>query len=214
MGRRRDDEDEDEEYDDRPSRRRGNRPAKKNNLPMILGIVGVIVVLVIAACGGMVYYAVSSAKKIADEVSGRFASVAEADSFLDKLSDSKVQTAYDSTSPSFKAATSFVQFQQLIDKNPLMKKPFNHYSVTSAAPTGVAPNRVQTISYEITDSDDGEVGDFGDDPDMQPPPPAKRPKVAKPGNKPGTPALKSLTVTITLAEQPGGFWKVEKFTIP
>ena len=214
MGRRRDDEQEDEDFDDRPSRRRGNRPEKKNNLPMILGIVGVIVVLIIAACGGMVYYAVSSAKKVVDEVSVRFASVAEADSFLDKLSDSKIQTAYDSTSPSFKASTSFVQFQQLIDKHPLLKKPFSHFSTMSAAPTGVAPNRMQVISYELYDIDNADPGDAGDDPELEPRPPVKKPKVTKPGIRPGTPGQKSLTVTITLAEQPGGFWKVEKFTVP
>ena len=56
--------------------------------------------------------------------------------------------------------------------------------------------------------------DLGDDPDLEPRPPIKKPKINKPGIKPGQPGQKSLTVTITLAEQPGGFWKVEKFTVP
>jgi hypothetical protein len=212
MGRRRDDDEED--FDDRPSRRRGNRPEKKNNLPMILGIVGVVVVLIIATCGGLVYYAISSAKKMVDEVSTKFAATQEADNFLDKISENNLQGAYDSTTPSFKTSTSFVQFQQLIDKNLLMKKPFDHYSTSFVPPTGAAPNRMQVVSYKLSDFDSGDPDDLGDDPDLEPRPPIKKPKVNKPGIKPGPPGQKSLTVTITLAEQPGGFWKVEKFTVP
>ena len=212
MGRRRDDDEADDEYDDRPSRRSSNRPEKKSNLPMILGIVGVIVVIVIAGCGGLVYYAISSAKKVVDEVSSKFASNQEADNFLNRLSESQIQAAYDSTTPTFKAATSFVQFQQLIDKNPLMKKPFGHYSTTFVPPTGVAPNRMQVISFTLNDSYDSDPDDLGNDPEADPRPPVKKTKGPRPGTPP--PPSKSLTVTITLAEQPGGFWKVEKFTIP
>ncbi len=135
-------------------------------------------------------------------MAGQFGSTAEAEEFLSKLSGDRVQAAYDSTAPAFKTSMTFEQFQKLIAKNPLLTGHTESRPLTSKEPTGKPPNRRQTISYELTEFDEGADDEF----DAKPKP--------KPKPKKGAAGPKSLTVTLTLAEQPGGFWKVEGLTVP
>ncbi len=206
MGRRRDHDDDEDEIDDedeRPSRRRAKKK-EKSNTTLLVVLAGVAVVL-IAACGGVAWYAISSAKKVVDNMAGQFGSTAEAEEFLSKISSGQTQAAYDSTAPAFKSSMTRERFQQLLASQPLLTKHTDTRPLTSQEPTGKAPNRKHAISYELTELDE----DFDPD-DDDPPLPVKKPK-----GKKGAPAgPKSLTVTITVAEQPGGLWKVEGLTVP
>lgn len=196
MPRRYNDEDDDDDFEDERPRKRASK--KKNNTPMILAIVSVVVVVLVLGCGGLVWYAVRETGKKIEEISSAAESEGEAERFLDKLTGEQIQAAYDSTTPAFKTGMSLAQFQQLLKKHPLLTKHDDYRALNFDNPTGVTPNRKKVTSYELTESDDSEL-----DPD------SPRPLPKKPKSSP-----KSLTLTITLAEQPGGLWKVEKLTVP
>lgn len=200
MGRRRDDDDDEdeEELDESPRKRRSSkRNEKKSNTPMILPIVIVVAVaVVILGCGGMVWWAVSSTNKAITEIAGQIEASDEADNFLGKLSSEQSQAAYDSTTPAFKTAMTKDQFAALVKKHPLLSTHEDIRPLTTNAPTGKTPNRKKVTTYELTEGDDS-------DPDFEQPQPKK-------GAKGGP---KSLRVTITVAEQAGGFWKVDSLAV-
>ncbi len=201
MGRRRDDEDDDDFDDDRPAR----RPEKSGggggkSVLMVLGIIGGILLVLALICGGLIWYAVSSAKKAANNLVSQFETTAEADSFLSKLSTDQTQAAYDATAPGFKSSMSRDQLEQLIKRNPLLAKHSSRRALTFNAPTGSSPNRKQTISYELSKL-------FDDPEPWTPPGQAKPTKLVNTGPR-------TVTVTVTVAEQAGGFWKVENITVP
>ena len=166
---------------------------------MTLAIVAVVFLVLIGACGGIAWYVTKSFKKTVDNMAVQIDSTAEAEEFLLKLSGDRVQAAYDSTSPTFKTSMTFDQFQKLIAKNPLLTAHTDARPLTSKEPTGKTPNRRQSIGYELTEVDD-------EDDEFEPAPKRKK-KGAATGPK-------SLTVTVTLAEQAGGFWKVDGLTVP
>ena len=197
MGRRRDDDDDDEDDDfEEPRKRRSEKGAKKSNTTTILIVVGVAVVVLMLACGGIAYWAVTSTKKAFDEVASQAVSAEEAENFLSKLSTEQTQAAYDSTTPAFKTSIGKDQFAQLLKKHPLLTKHDDARPLTFNQPTGAAPNRKKVTSYELTEWDDDGDPEFGN----------PRPKKATGGPK-------SLTVTITVAEQTGGIWKVDNLAI-
>lgn len=198
MGRRRDDDDDEdeEELDESPRKRRSSkRNEKKSNTPMILAIVGVAVVVLVLACGGIAWWAVSSTKKVMEEVVAQQGSAEEAENFLGKLSSEQTQAAYDSTTPAFKTSMSKDQFAQLLKKHPLLTKHDDATPLATSSPTGVAPNRKKVTNYELTEWDDDGDPEF------------PRPKSKKGGGP------KSLTVTITVAEQADGIWKVDSLVV-
>ncbi len=202
MGRRRDDddyEDEDDDFDDRPVR----RPAKSGGgggktVLIVLGIVALVLLLVVGGCVGLGYWGFLSAKKSVNNTFSQFEASAEADSFLFKLGSDQTQAAYDATSPAFKTSISRDRLQQMINQNPLLTKNSSRRALTFNSPTGSTPNRKQTITYELSK--------WIDDPEPWTPPGQPKPtKAISTGPR---------TITITVAEQSGGFWKVENLTIP
>ena len=197
MGRRRDDDDDDEEeLDESPRKRRSSkRNEKKSNTPMILAIVGMAVVVLVLACGGIAWWAVSSTKKVMEEVVAQQGSAEEAENFLGKLSSEQTQAAYDSTTPAFKTSMGKEQFAQLLKKHPLLTKHDDATPLTASSPTGMAPSRKKVTSYELTEWDD----------DIDPEFPRPKPKRGA--------GPKSLTVTITVAEQADGIWKVDSLVV-
>ena len=203
MGRRRDDDDDDDDdddFDDRPVR----RPAKSGGgggktVLIVLGIVGFILLVIVGVCGFLMYRGVTGVQNAANNFTGQFEASAEADSFLFKLSTDQIQAAYDSASPAFRASISRDRLQQMVNQNPLLTKNTSRRALTFNSPTGTTPNRKQTITYELTK--------LWDDPEPFPQPgQPKQPKVVT--------GPKTITVTITVAEQQGGFWKVENLSIP
>ena len=198
MGRRRDDDEDEDDDDDfeAPRKRRSKKGKEKSSTTTILIVVGVVVVVLVLACGGIGWYVVSSTKKAINEIAGQVDSSEEAENFLDKLSTEQTQAAYDSTTPAFKTSMTKEQFAQLVKKHPLLTIHDDARPLTFNQPTGAAPNRRKVTSYELTEWDDG-------DPDFERP----RPK------KGATGGPKSLTVTITVAEQAGGFWKVDSLVV-
>ena len=198
MGRRRDDDDDDEDDDfEEPRKRRSKKGAKKSNTTTILIVVGVAVVVLVLACGGIAFWVVSSTKKVMEEVVAQSVSAEEAENFLGKLSSEQTQAAYDSTTPAFKTSIGKDQFALLLKKHPLLTKHDDATPLTYNQPTGIAPNRKKVTSYELTEWDDD------GDPNFDRP----RPK------KGASTGPKSLTVTITVAEQAGGIWKVDNLVI-
>ena len=195
MGRRRDDDDDDDGEDDLPIRRPQNKGSK--TIWIVLGIVALVLLLVVGVCVGGVYWAFKSAKSKVDSVGAQFESSFEAESFLGKLSTGQTQTAYESGSPAFKSSMSRDQLEQLIKRNPLLTKHRKRTALTFNAVTGSSPSRKQVIVYELSDSSD-------DDPWAQ----QNQTKGTKIVGGP-----KIITVTITVAEQAGGFWKVENLSV-
>ncbi len=199
MGRRRDDDDEDEEEDDfeAPRKRRSKKGKAKNSTTTILIVVGVIVAVLVLGCGGIAWYVVSSTKKAINEISGQIEASDEADNFLGKLSSEQTQAAYDSTTPAFKTSMTKEQFAALVKKHPLLSTHDDARPLSTNQPTGTTPNRKKITTYELTEWDDDSDPDF------------ERPKPKK-GAKGGP---KSLRVTITVAEQAGGFWMVDSLVV-
>jgi len=200
MARRRDDDDEDDDdFDDRPSRKSGKKEGGGGKTVIIVvGIIALVILIIVGGCAGLIWYGVSSAKKSVSNTVSLFEATAEGDSFLFKLS-SDPQTAYDSTSAGFKTSMSRDSFQQLLNRNPVLTKSNTHRMLTTNTPTGTAPNRKVTISYEVTK--------FGEDFEPWTPPNQPKPTKAAPGPR-------TVNVTLTLAEQSAGFWKVDGITVP
>ena len=197
MARRRDDDDDDDDLDERPGQKSGGGGGK--TVLIVLGIVGGVLLLGVAGCLGLGYWGFLSAKKSVNNSLSTFEATAEADSFLFKMAAEQVQPAYDSTSPNFKATMSRDQFQQLINRNPLLAKNTTRRAVSFNAPTGSPPTRKSVNTYEISKMFD----------DPEPWTPAGQPKPIKP-----PPGPKTITVTVTVAEQANGMWKVDGLTVP
>ncbi len=194
MARHRDDDDD--EFDEPRPRRTSKKSEKKNNTPLIIAAVAVVAVVLIASCAGIAWWMVSTTTKAFQEIAAQEDSGMEAEHFLDKLLSAQTQAAYDSATPAFQKSMTREQFQQLIQKHSLLTRHTDVRPLTFDNPTGTAPNRRRVTTFELTESDD--TADF-DDP--------------RPKRKPGAAGPKSLTVTITVAEQPGGFWKVDGITV-
>ena len=90
-------------------------------------------------------------------------------------------------------------FQQLINRNPILTKGNTRRALSTNAPTGTSPTRKMVIVYEVSK--------FGED--FEPFPPPGQPNPPKP-----FPGPRTITVTLTVAEQAGGFWKVESLSVP
>ena len=192
MARHRDDDDDESDEPRRTSKKRG----KKNNTPLIIAAVAIVAVVLIASCAGIAWWAISTTTKAIQEISGQEDSSEEAENFLGKLSSEQTQAAYDSATPAFQQSMTREQFQQLLQKHPLLTGHTYARPLTFDKPTGIAPNRRCTTTFELTESDDDND------------PGAPRSKL-----KPRPAGPKSLTVTITVAEQPGGYWKVDGMTV-
>jgi hypothetical protein len=200
MGRRRDDDDDDDDdFDDRPMRTPKKEGGGGKTVVIVVAIIAFVVVLIVGGCAGLGYWVFYSAKKSVNNTFSQFEASAEADTFLFKLSTDQVQAAYDSAAPSFRSSMSRDALQQLINRNPLLTKHTSRRALTFNSPTGSAPNRKQAISYELSK--------LWDDPEPWVEPGKPKPTKAAPGPK-------TITVTVTVAEQPGGFWKVENLTVP
>ena len=201
MGRRRDDDDDDDDDDDIDDDRPVRRPEKSGGgggkiVLIVLGIVGVVLLIIVGTCGFLMYRGVTGVRDAAYNLEDSAKARAECDSFLTKLSTDQTQLAYESTSPEFKASISRDRLQQMINQNPLLTKNFSRRAMSFNAPTGTTPNRKHTMTYELTKP-------FDD--------PTPFPQPGQPAKPPGP---RTITITITVAEQPGGFWKVENLTIP
>ncbi len=195
MGRRRrdDDDDDDDDFDDRPIRRPAKSGGGGKTVLIVLGIVGLVLLLVVGGCIGLGYWGFLSAKKSVNNSFSQLEAAGEANSFFAKLATDQTQAAYDSTSPAFKASISRDRLQQMINLNPVLTKNSSRRQLSSGITSGSTPNLKQTITYELSNFNE---------PFPQPGQPVK------------PPGPRTITVTITLAEQPGGFWKVENLTIP
>ena len=208
MGRRRDnddddddrDDDRDDDFDDRPVRRPAKSGGGGKTVLIVLLVVGLVLLLIFGVCGFFVYRAVSSVKNAANNITGQLGASVEAESFLSKLSTDQIPAAYESTSPAFKSSMSLDRLQQMINQNPLLTKHTGRRALPFALLTGAAPNRTQTIRYELNK--------LFDDPEPFPQPGQPKP------TKPVVIGPRTITVTVTVAEQPGGFWKVESITVP
>ena len=198
MARRRrdDDDDDDDDFDDdRPVRRPAKGGGGGKTVLIVVGIIALVLLLIAGACGGMLWYAAKSAKNSVNNTVSIFEATAEADSFLFKLT-SDPQTAYDSTSPAFKSSMSRDSFQQLLNRTPVLTKANTHRALSTNAPTGTTPNRKMVVVYEVTK--------FGED--FEPFP--------QPGQSKPPPGPRTITATITVAEQSSGIWRVEGITVP
>ena len=196
MGRRRDDDDDDNDDDDLPVR----RPQKKGSktIWIVLGIILLVVFLIVGVCVGGCIYVYKKAESNVNDINDSFRGTIESDSFLTSLSSNQTQTAYDSTAPNFKATMSRDGFEQLLKRYPLLTKNSTHRKLSSNAPTGTSPNRKLTNTYEYTK--------LFDDPEPFVPAGQPRPPKVPPGPR-------TITVAITVAEQAGGFWKVENISV-
>ena len=194
MARQRDDDDD--ELDEPRLRRTPKKSKKKNNTPLIIAAVAIVAVVLIGSCAGIAWWMVSTTTKAFQEIAAQGDSSEEAENFLSKLSSEQTQAAYDSATPAFQKSMTREQFQQLMQKHSLLTRHTDARPLTFDNPTGTAPNRRRVTTFELTESDD--TDDF-DEP--------------RPKRKPGVAGPKSLTVTITVAEQPGGFWKVDGLTV-
>ena len=194
MARHRDDDDD--ESDEPRQRRTSKQRGKKNNTPLIIAAVAVVAVVLIASCAGIAWWAISTTTKAIQEISGQEDSSEEAENFLGKLSSEQTQAAYDSATPAFQQSMTREQFQLLLQKHSLLTRHTDARPLTFDNPTGIAPNRRRMTTFELTESDDDND------------PGAPRPKL-----KPRPAGPKSLTVTIIVAEQPGGYWKVDGMTV-
>ena len=205
MGRRREDDyddrddDLDDDFDDRPVRRPAKAGGGGKTVLIVLLVVGLVLLLIFGVCGFFVYRAVTSVKNAANNITGQMGASAEADSFLFKLSTDQTQAAYESTSPAFKSSISRDRLQQMINQNPLLAKHTGPRALTFNSPTGAAPNRTQTISYELNK--------LFDDPDPWTPPGQPKP------TKTVVTGPRTITVTITVAEQADGIWKVDSLVV-
>jgi hypothetical protein len=210
--RRRRDEYDDE--DDRPRRRRRDpddrdydRQPPKSNTGLILLIVGLVVGLPMLACAGFFVWGMFAFKNVANQFQTMIGGSMAAESFLNQLEGGNTQLAYDMTSANFRATTSKAQFEQLVKANPVLTSA-NSRSESGGlpTPTGTAPTRQLVLTYTVTPGHDPDGFVDEDDPDF-------KPKVPKPKAK-ENPAAKGIVCTVTVAEQPDGTWKVDKFTVP
>lgn len=200
MGRRRrdDDDDDDDDFDDddddRPVRRGKSDSGGGSSAIKILLIVGGVLLVLFLICAGGFGYACYRTKNAIDNSFGTFGASIEAENFLSNLSIDQISIAYDSTSPVFKSNMTKDQLNTLVKNNPLLGKATStRRALTFNTPDGSAPNRTQSISYDVTNNFDDNFG---------------QPRATKPAGP------RSMTVTVKVAEQPGGFWKVDKITVP
>ena len=204
MGRRRDndddDDDRDDDFDDRPVRRPAKSGGGGKTVFIVLGIVGLAIIFLVVGCAVLGYLGIKSAQKSVNNTFSQLGASVEAESFLSKLSTDQIPAAYESTSPAFKSSMSLDRLQQMINQNPLLTKHTGRRALPFALLTGAAPNRTQTIRYELNK--------LFDDPEPFPQPGQPKP------TKPVVIGPRTITVTVTVAEQPGGFWKVESITVP
>ena len=202
--RRRDDDDDD--CDDRPRRRKKKyREPPKNYTGLILGIVGGVVLLVLVGCGIAGFFFIKGAQQGFQAKMGQSDAEDTANQFLSQLSSQQAQVAYLNTTANFKTAYSQAQFDALLKKHPLLTTHLDsNQQGFGNTPTGTQPNRTTKVSYSLYST-------VQNDEDWDP---ADGPRPVQKG-KPITPAgPTTLTITLMLAEQAGGAWKVDGLTIP
>jgi hypothetical protein len=211
MARYRDDDNNDRD-DDRPRRRRyDNDPPKKSNTGMVLLIVGLAVGIPLLVCAGVVVYVVTQVKKGFNEIVSTAQANVAGQQFLSSLELGNVRGAYDSTTPNFRANTTFDQFDRLVKANPALTSSHTATQSGFPAPAGTAPSRTVSITFTISPT---QYGNTGRDPWATP---TSRKGPGDPGapvNPPPTAPTQGLSCTIRLVEQADNTWKVDGFTVP
>jgi cytoskeletal protein RodZ len=206
--RRRRDEDDD---DDRPRRSRRRREEPKSNTGLILGIVGGVLLVVLSVCGFGIWKFTQGVKKIGDQVKvqmeeaeaeGRAGSTAT--QFLKHLSTEQAQTAYDTTTPAFRAKFTKPQFDELLKKHPLLTTHKDHEEHGFSSVTGTTPNRQRRIQYSLSSVPIDNLDEDFDDEDN--PRPKVKPKQKQAGQR--------LTITLVVVETADKQWKVNELTVP
>ena len=192
MGRRR--EDEEDVDDDRPARRPQKPGGGGKRTLVILGFSGAMVLVILAGCALSGWFLLKPKFVSPHEETAQTFAQSEADKFLEALTYNAGTMTYESMSPAYQSATSYARFQELVARNPLLTGHKTTRVLSADAPTGTKPNRKMVVGYEL-------VG-FTGTPDL--PDATKRTKSS----------AKTLAVTITVAEQPDGKWKVDGLSVP
>ncbi len=159
---------------------------------VILAFVGAVALTLIAGCGLSGFIYLKSKFFSPYDESDRALAYREADKFLYSLSYNIGTMTYDQTSTNFQSAMSPAQFEELNKKHPVLGKHSTTRVLTSHPLTGAKPNRKLVIDFELIEF---ELSWARSDPNKPPASP------------------RTLALTITVAEQPRGEWKVDGLVV-
>jgi hypothetical protein len=182
----------DDDDDDRPRRRdRRPPPPQSSGTGLVLLIVGLAVGLPLLGVAGLVcagfFFAAAARAPGGGNMNATMAEIdAElaAEEFLDDLEVGDTFGAYQSTSWRYQGGTSQAQFDRTVRANPVLTSPHSATQVGTTSILGTSPNRTATLTYNVV-------------PDA-----------------PGFGGGRAVTCTVRVAEQPGGTWKVDGFSVP
>lgn len=189
--RRRRYDDDDDDDDDRP-RRRDRRPPPQSGgsgVGLVLLIVGLVVGLPLLAvgalaCAGVMFWGAAAKAPGGGLTMAEIDAELAAEEFLDELQSGNTFGAYLSTTSRYQVGTSQAQFDRTVRANPVLTSSHTATQVGTTSIIGTSPNRTATLTYNV---------------------------VPDPG--PGL-GKRTVTCTVRVAEQPGGTWKVDGFSVP